>query len=168
MLNFNLICLHFAIEQCHLERLPLFLNLFNHPIFSDLLPKLLKSASNALENLIHLLFLRVALIQHTLHLLDSRIERLCPSDFFEHLQEALFSLSYNPFNLALLNNLKLRLSLERETTGLKDVEKLLLLNMYTIQVVGVAVSIHIVGFLNSNFSALESHSLVSVIQDDLN
>ena len=154
MLYFNPISLHFSTKQCHLKSLPLPLDLLDDPIFANLLPQLLKPAPYALEYLIHLTFLRVALIQHALHFLDSRIKWLGPRDLLEHLEESLFTLSHDPFNLALLNDLELWLALEGEASGFKDVEKLLLLDMHAVQIVGVSVGVHIVGFLYSNIGTL--------------
>jgi len=52
------------------------------------------------------------------------------------------------FDLTLLNNLELGLTLKRKAASLEQVKELLFLNVSSIKIIGVLISVNIVSFLD--------------------
>lgn len=165
MLNFGLVCLDPSLVKSHFKGFTLLFDFFDLSVFTDFTTKLLESLFDGFEDLVHLLLLRAALGEYGLHLFHSRIEGLSSSHFFKHLKETFLAFSNQGLNLTLLNDLELRLTLKRKTSSFKQIEQLLLLDWDPVDLIGVTVRVRVIGLLHLEFCALDSHSLIRIVEN---
>lgn len=109
----------------------------------------------------------MCLVKRLIHLVEFLVKLACAGHFREHFEEPSLAAHHHLLHLSLLDNLELALSVERESTRLKQVEQILLLNVLPVQVVVFAVRARIVRLAHHEGGRFERNPPVAIVEGHL-
>jgi len=126
-----------------------------------------KLALDLFENLLEALFFDLCVSKCLLHLLKLLVKKPGACDFLEHVQEACLAALDHLLDLALLDDLELRLCLEAEAATFEEVEELLLSDSLAIEKVVLSVGLSVIALADSKSIRLNWNAPRCVIKGHL-